>query len=466
MHAFVSRKKIIKKKIKPVFEDGMNEKDRKLSVMFVGIDSVSRLNLLRTMPKTSRYLHKNNWISLKGYNKIDDNTFPNLMAILTGHTVNQITHLCWRNRKEKLDNCPLIWYNYSSNGYVTCYAEDEPTIGSFNYHKTGFLKTPTDYYLRPFMLAAEKRLKIKTLNSLNVCIGPNPTLDYILDYAIDFAYTFNDLLTFSLFWMNSYSHNDLNNPSLIDSRMVKFFIDLEKTGALNTTLVIFLSDHGMRFGSIRETYVGWLEERLPFIYFWLPEWFRKIHPDKTEGLLKNAERLTSPFDVYVTLNDILGLETVGPAGCPRCQTLFKEVAWNRTCLDAGITEHWCTCSEYKTLSLETSPVWAIARYVLSELNKLVENGRHNLARRTKCAKLKLKRVLSLRSKIFTRKIGHEEYVILFQTLPGEALFEATVRHKNTFQIMDTVSRINTYGGQSKCMKDAFLQKYCFCENII
>lgn len=55
-----------------------------LSVLFVGIDSISRLNFIRALPKTCKYVENNGWISLKGYNKIDDNTFPNLMAILTG----------------------------------------------------------------------------------------------------------------------------------------------------------------------------------------------------------------------------------------------------------------------------------------------------------------------------------------------------------------------------------------------
>lgn len=51
-----------------------------LSVLFLGIDSMSRMNLMRTMPKTYNYLVTNDWIGLKGYNKIAENTFPNLMG--------------------------------------------------------------------------------------------------------------------------------------------------------------------------------------------------------------------------------------------------------------------------------------------------------------------------------------------------------------------------------------------------
>ena len=387
------------------------------------------------------------------------------MAILSGYTVSQLRTSCWGSNKKKLDGCPIIWNDFSKQGYITGYAEDEPTIGSFNYHKTGFVRTPTDYYLRPFMLAAEKFLKVKVKNTLNVCLGSTSTSDYILDYIIDFAKTFRDALSFSLFWMNNFSHNNVNTPTAMDKRMHDFFNDLESTGILNNTLVIFLSDHGIRYGKIRETYVGWIEERLPFIYFWIPNKIKELYPQKYHSLKVNADRLTSPYDLHLSFKDLLGNSTNGSYGCQNCQSLFEEVPWNRSCANAGITDHWCTCAEYKILSTESGPVRAIARFVLEHLNSLLINGKSNLVNDTKCATLKVNRILSVRSKVFSKKLGHDEYVILFETLPGEALFEATVKHKNNFTVMDTVSRINAYGSQSQCMKDAFLQKYCFCKKV-
>lgn len=61
----------------------------------------------------------------------------------------------------------------------------------------------------------------------------------------------------------------------------------------------------MRWGNIRETFVGWYEERLPFIYIWLPDWFRNENPDAYQALKLNENRLTSPFDLYETFRDIL-----------------------------------------------------------------------------------------------------------------------------------------------------------------
>lgn len=40
------------------------------SVLMLGIDSISRVNLIRAMPKTAQYLYDNEWFELAGYNKV------------------------------------------------------------------------------------------------------------------------------------------------------------------------------------------------------------------------------------------------------------------------------------------------------------------------------------------------------------------------------------------------------------
>lgn len=41
-----------------------------INVLMLGIDSVSRLNLMRAMPGTRRFLEVNGWFELAGYNKV------------------------------------------------------------------------------------------------------------------------------------------------------------------------------------------------------------------------------------------------------------------------------------------------------------------------------------------------------------------------------------------------------------
>lgn len=84
--------------------------------------------------------------------QIDDNTFPNIMAILVGYNSTLAFNTCQPTVPGKLESCPFIWKDFRDAGYVTAYGEDEADISSFNYHKTGFVVPPTDFYLRPYML--------------------------------------------------------------------------------------------------------------------------------------------------------------------------------------------------------------------------------------------------------------------------------------------------------------------------
>ena len=47
-----------------------NDTTNPISVLLLAIDSISRLNLIRAMPKTAQYLYDNEWFELSGYNKV------------------------------------------------------------------------------------------------------------------------------------------------------------------------------------------------------------------------------------------------------------------------------------------------------------------------------------------------------------------------------------------------------------
>lgn len=151
-------------KVRDRFRDVANQTatlSRKLSVLVLGIDSVSRLNFIRSAPTTDRHLRETGWVRMNGYNKMGDNTFPNLMAILTGLNQAQAYSICKPTVPYKLDRCPFLWRDFRDAGYATAYGEDEASLNTFNYLKLGFVEPPTDYYLRPYILACEKLLKVK-----------------------------------------------------------------------------------------------------------------------------------------------------------------------------------------------------------------------------------------------------------------------------------------------------------------
>ncbi|KAJ8921408.1 hypothetical protein NQ315_003026 [Exocentrus adspersus] len=443
------------------------DRQSRYSVLLVGIDSISKLNLRRTMPKTYSYL-KENFHNLKGYNKVEDNTFPNLMAILTGQSRAQLRKSCGDN--VKINNCDIIWDKFRMLGYITAYAEDQINIGTFNYDRPGFRDPPTTYYYRPYLVAAEKLGKTYR-KGMTYCAGPETSGERVLDIAKDFSVSFKDVPSFGLFWMNSFSHDDINLPSVMDERVLGFLNDTKFKDSLRDTIMIFFSDHGFRFGDIRYTHTGWLEERLPFIYFYIPDSFKDRFKDKYDSFKVNTGRLTTPYDLYLTLEDVLemGNKTYkgkNSTGCPNCRSLFTEMEANRTCKEAAIDQHWCTCTGHDYINPKHRSVREVAQYVVEEINSFVKGFKEGAA----CAKYSVRNVVSAgMSKSYLNEMNEtvRYFLVILETTPN-AMFEATVEahvlmHNNSFKLLGDISRINRYKDNSYCVKKGALKKYCYCE---
>lgn len=108
---------------------------------------------------------------------------------------------------------------------------------------------------------------------------------------------------FALMFMARLTHDDLNNAGYADLPVYQLLSKLFSKKLLNNTIIVFFSDHGLRFGPIRQTLSGKLEERLPFMFIYMPKSLSggKRH----ENLTINQNRLSTPFDVYATLKHIV-----------------------------------------------------------------------------------------------------------------------------------------------------------------
>lgn len=67
-HAIVRERPEVRKKLDEAAQ--ANNRTRPLSVLMLSIDSISRLNLIRAMPRTAQHLYNNGWFELQGYNKV------------------------------------------------------------------------------------------------------------------------------------------------------------------------------------------------------------------------------------------------------------------------------------------------------------------------------------------------------------------------------------------------------------
>lgn len=363
--------------------------------------------------------------------------------------------------------------------FRTNFAEDSGNIGVFNYIKNGFRVQPTDYYLRPFNIQAEFEIGHAKPGNCFLCLGSRLNLTFLLNYALKFGETFRDKRYFGLFWSNSFTHDFFNISPQGDNALLKFLEYANRNTLLNNTVLIFLSDHGLRWGSFRETFQGHLEERLPMLWFVLPKWFEKRYQSAVQNLRRNVDKLTTPFDLYETLNDLANLTRIENTEIAHRSTLharqaslFLRLSVNRTCSDAGIPIHYCTChNDVKSLKTNDSMVTEGANAIVQHINE-------GLNDHDQCSKLNLKSIdrASMERSTMNEKSGMNattanfgsNYVITIRTWPGDGVFEATVRYeaaRRIFLVIGSVSRINTYGSQGNCVKDYILRLYCYCKSF-
>jgi len=234
-------------------------------------------------------------------------------------------------------------------------------------------------------------------------------------------------------------------------------------------------DHGIRFGEFRQTLQGKMEERLPAMYIKLPDWFSLSYPKETANIKKNQNRLTTPFSIYGTLKHVIQLPEV-PVLKPSQRSLFSEISPNRTCEEALIDDHWCSCKQKIPAQIDQIVIYGTSLLVREINSKIKTHGDG------KCAEFELSRVLFAEAMSFKKEMlsfyktidkdgrkpefgAHEEiteYQVQFEVKPGGGIFEGdfTVRESEIF-IGTQFSRLNAYG-HLRCDPKPLVREFCYC----
>lgn len=169
---------------------------------------------------------------------------------------------------------------------------------------------------------------------------------------------------------------------------------------------------------------------------------------------------------------------------PRAISLFDNISENRSCADAYIEPHWCSCLNWVTIPTKSTEVSRAVYTVIDFINKFTNNYR-KLCSLLSLYEIKWSFKLSPHNKslpknksdygIFANisegglpKRSTIIYQVQFITLPGNSVFEASVvNYLDTDQFsvkLTDISRINKYGDQANCIYEVNpeLRKYCYC----
>ncbi|WKY03684.1 hypothetical protein Q1695_004996 [Nippostrongylus brasiliensis] len=463
-----------------------------LNVFFLGFDSLSQMSFRRKLPKTVQLLEGTlGSVVLNGYNIVGDGTPQAFIPILTAATEEELplTRKRFKNANYLDDVYPFIWRNFSHAGYVTLYGEDAFALGTFTYRLKGFRAQPTDHYTRTIFKEYER-------TSGNNCLGSEPVHKAWFRYAREFMNVYKDMPRFLLMHQGLLSHDDINLVEVEDEDLANTLKEMHEKGELDNTVVILMADHGHRFAKLRETHQGQLEERLPFFSIALPEAFRKTERGKKmyDNLLKNKDRLSTPFDIHATLMDLLhppdDLTTEQDAK-QRSLSLFRPIPELRTCAQAGVEPHWCTCLNWKS-ALDNPEDKAVseklAHAVVAVINRQLKDVFHL------CAVLSLKELMEAKKLVPNEgllkyknvkdndgfvpdlsgntKPAFAHYQIKLRTKPGDAIFEVTLfydfKASEVHIDLTSISHPNKFGDMPHCIinENYFLATFCVCHDKV
>ena len=220
--------------------------------------------------------------------------------------------------------------------------------------------------------------------------------------------------------------------------------------------------------SFRHTTTVPVEENSPLLFFAFPPWFEKKYPKVMRVFRTNQNRLTSFYDIYATLQDILFFEGVvgikGKLG-ERSISLFRKIPLYRSCKDAHIPEEHCLCSPLAASNLPHKLRLFLGTSLTSEILSLLEDEEN-------CAKLSLKsvkEVLAEKEPESKHRPGTRLFRVSIVTVPGRAEFDARMRlnlKTNEVQMVGEIERTNHLKRQAACMSDEHLRKFCYCKELV
>lgn len=167
----------------------------------------------------------------------------------------------------------------------------------------------------------------------------------------------------------------MNQIGVVDNDLADFLVKNEKN--LEKSIVIVFSDHGHRYASIRETVVGRLEARLPFLSIKIPDVLKKKYPWITRNLEYNSKLMTTQYDLHETLIHVVedgfrkNKDITPPKMIQRAFSLFRKVHENRTCFEARVPEDYCPC--FHEVQIPFAEAQKPAGVLLEYVNKLIND---------------------------------------------------------------------------------------------
>ena len=230
--------------------------------------------------------------------------------------------------------------------------------------------------------------------SAQLCFAGKYMHEHVLEYVGRFldskGYAANNVPLFALMHLNFAHESTMRRLRTGDKGIARFiqkYAAREVQNNKHPTAIMLISDHGIGYGKsyfsqsrrAKEDYLA------PLFMMTLPEAYIKHQPQIDKALRRNTRRLTSHFDVFKTLMDLMGGAS-RKAHKERGDSLLSPLPEKRTCKKIGIPSYGCPCMNWKTVYIDknhlTKEIYdlgnkmsgLLAKALNEELNRHVEEN--------------------------------------------------------------------------------------------
>ncbi|ULT84164.1 hypothetical protein L3Y34_013064 [Caenorhabditis briggsae] len=441
-------------------------------VFVILLDSLSYSQGKRSLPRTLSYFTNHmDGVIFPYMNKIGENSRPNGIPIWFGKSLEKIDRSLfdeevippdWSHKyfcKTFKDNETNIFSEFHDYGYRTLLAEDWAE-GTMNWPNcVGFDKPPIDHFMRPFQNAYERKgqgapITQKHLKGGKLCRQTHNTL---LDYMGQFINAYPDQKKFGWVWAIDLGHNSENGFTHADKDFHNFLIEHRKK--LDNSFVFLLGDHGLRFGGVRNTFVGALDVNNPFTAISIPKVLRNT-TNILEYVAENAKNIQSHYDTRATILDIMKYQSAKSFTETEARQFPEEKGYSyirkqpstpRNCRNMPIPLEYCICQFKKSkVPRNTKTAKEIGKALAFAVNTQIEDGNFT----GNCIKMEWEKTLSLEMYDHQFK-GATLYTVTAQMKePSKAEFKSNVKIVDgKIKVLGMVERSNRYGKTADCINE-------------
>ena len=273
------------------------------NIIILYIDSVSRVNSLRQLKKTTKFFEQ--FMKYKGASqkKSSSSKFHSFQFFkyhsFMYYTLYNFPILLYGRARKR--NIVKITKYLKENGYITCYSSD--LCNKDNTRTLHNLNTE-EIYDHQFIICDPNKENYN-MHSIHCLYGKQNT-EHLIEYGNQFWRKYKNNRKFFLFVSNDGHEGTLEVVKYDDNILFNFLNNLFYDNLLNNSSIILMSDHGVGMPSIYYPYDFYkIEIQLPMLYMIINDRKNTSYEEQYKYIYENQQTFITVYDIYNTIGNLI-----------------------------------------------------------------------------------------------------------------------------------------------------------------